>query len=232
MDIIYDIRRLVRYLYQVFGDMALWCWDHDPPFGWLGDMFLEIYDHLTDIYYALYQFARDYEDLWEWVTEVLTESDIFRLLQKWLNYAEDAWAWVLNSVQYVGSIVDDWWLATKITVQSWIETATQGFNELKVAWDEFWEITFPNWTTELLRIGSELSDFFTITLPNLVNFDWLGTWWNDRLLDIQSLIDSTVQAWFPFYNDLVELWNGIVEFFTDPLTWLEQKFTDWFLGEE
>ena len=232
MWIILEIRRGVKYLYQAFGDMALWCWAHDPPFGWLGDRFLDVYDVLTDLHYGLYLFDQEYEDLWERVLDIITESDIFRMLQTWLNYAEDAWDWVLYAFSNVIAIVDVWWGSIIPTIQGWIDIATEGFAELRVAWDNFWEITFPNWTTELLRIGSELSDFFTITLPGLLTFDWLGIWWNDRLSDIDSLINSTVQAWFPFYDDLVELWNSIVEFFTDPLTWLEKKFTDWFLGEE
>ena len=138
----------------------------------------------------------------------------------------------MNSVQNVTSIVNDWWTTILPYIISYVDAAIEGLAELKVAWCSFWKITFPNWTTELLRVGSELRDFFTITLPNLLTFSWLGIWWCSRLLDIQNLIDSTVKDWLPFYDDLVELWNGIVEFFTDPLTWLERKFTDWFLGEE
>uniref|UniRef100_A0A6M3JZB2 Uncharacterized protein n=1 Tax=viral metagenome TaxID=1070528 RepID=A0A6M3JZB2_9ZZZZ len=232
MDIIYDIRRLVKYLYQAFGDAALWCWNSTLPLDWLGDFFLEVYNHLTDLHYSLYLFARDYEDLWDAIVNILTESDIFRILRDWLNYAENAWNWIKNFIQYPGEALGDWWQGALDTVKDLIAVAVEGLIELKVAWDSFWTITFPNWTTELLRIGLELSDFFTITLPGLLTFDWLGIWFDNRLEDIQSLINSTIQVWFPFYNDLVELWNDILEFFTDPLTWLEKKFTDWFLGEE
>ncbi|GAH38074.1 unnamed protein product, partial [marine sediment metagenome] len=75
-------------------------------------------------------------------------------------------------------------------------------------------------------------DFFTITLPNLLTFEWLSIWWNARLLDINSLIESWTVTLSPFWEGWQEIRESVFEFFTDPLTWLETKFTDWFLGEE
>jgi len=226
MWIILEFRRLVKDLYQVFGDMALWCWSHDPPFGWLGDRFLDIYDLLTTAHYGLYLLAEDYEDLWERVIDVLTESDIFRLLRTWLNYAEDAWNWVLYAFSNVVAIVDIWWQATRITVQGWIETATQGFNELKVAWDEFWNVTWPGILADIASLKGEWINFWSITFPTLVSFTWLTTWWNDRLLDINSLIESWTLTLAPFWEGWQEIRDQVLEFFADPLKWLYDRLED------
>lgn len=226
VSLIFDIRRIVRHLYQVAGDITLWCWAHDPPFGWLGDFFLEVYNELTDLHEVLYQLAADYSDLWERVVDIITESDIFRVLQTWLNYAEDAWNWVLYAFSNVVAIVDVWWQATRITVQGWIETATQGFNELKVAWDEFWQITFPNWTTELLRIGSELSDFFTVTLPTLIDWKALLPWWLTKLIDIGELIKTAFVEREAFWAGWQDWKDKVTEFFTDPFEWIKTNIID------
>lgn len=223
---IVTVRALVKDLYQVFGDLTLWCWDNDPPFGWFGDRFLDVYLALTDLHYALYELALWFEDLEERVAAVITESTIFQLLQKWLNYAEDAWSWVLNSVQYIGSVVNDWWLSIIPTVQGWIAIAVEGFDNLKVAWDSFWAVTWPEWTSNISELRSLWDNFWTDNFPTLLTFDWLGIWWDSRLQEIDTLIGNTIKDWLPFYDDLVELWDGIVEFFVDPWAWLYDRLED------
>jgi len=206
MGIISDIRGIVRDLYQLAGEMALWCWDNDPPFGWFGDRFLDIYDFLTDLHYVLYQLQRDYNDLWDMVLDTLTQSDIFQMLQTWLNYAEDAWNWILNSVLYIGSIVEDWWLEKRAIVEGWIAIATEGLAEIIDLWDTFWEDIY----------------------PNLISFDWLSIWWNSRLLDIDSLISSWFVSFAPFWEGWIEVREEVTNFFSDPLQWFYNKLDEFF----
>ena len=206
MWIILDIRRIVQYLYQAFADMALWCWAHDPPFGSIGSFFAEIYDHLTDLHYGLYLFAEEYESLWDAIVGILTESDIFLLLQTWLNYAEVAWNWVANAFTNVVSIINDWWITILPYILTYVDNAVEGFTELKAAWDTFW----------------------TVTLPNLVSFDWLGIWWLSRLEDVQSLIDTAILN----LNVLLEGWqevrDAVLEFFNDPYQWMYDRLDEFF----
>jgi len=206
MGIILDIRRIVRYLYQVFGDAALWCWSHDPPFGWLGDFFLDVYNYLTDLHYGLYQFAQEYDSIWDAIVDIITESDIYRLLNKWLNYAQDAWEWVCHAFSNVVNIVDAWWDTVYSTVQGWITVATEGLSELRAMWDNFWNELF----------------------PKLVNFDWLGIWWDARLKDINSLIESWFIAFTPFWEGWLEVREAFSEFFADPLEWVYNKLDEFF----
>ena len=206
MWIILDIRRIVQYLYQAFADMALWCWAHDPPFGSIGSFFAEIYDHLTDLHYGLYLFAEEYESLWDAIVSILTESDIFTLLQQWLNYAEIAFTWVTNAPANILASVTEWWQSILPYILTYIDNAVEGFTELKAAWDTFW----------------------ISTLPNLVSFDWLGIWWNDKLLDVQSLIDTAILN----LNVLLEGWQevreAVLEFFNDPYGWIYDRLDEFF----
>ena len=206
MWIILDIRRIVQFIYQIFADMALWCWAHDPPFGSIGSFFAEIYDHLTDLHYGLYLFAEEYESLWDAIVGILTESDIFILLQQWLNYAEVAWNWISNAFNNVVSIIWEWWPTALDYVLTYVDNAVEGFTELKIAWDTFW----------------------TSTLPNLVSFDWLSIWWNGKLLDVQSLIDTAILS----LNALLEGWqevrDAVLEFFNDPYQWMYDRLDEFF----
>lgn len=136
--------------------------------------------------------------------EVLDVIDLF------LANLNQAISNILNTITAWGDILGEWWEDKKLLILGWIEAAIEGFNNLKVAWDNFWTTAF----------------------PNLVNFQWLTDWWGNRLSEIDTLITSRLQEWFPFYNTLSEMWNSIVEFFIDPLDWLETRFTDWFLGKE
>jgi len=186
--------------------MALWCWAHDPPFGWLGDMFLEIYDYLTEIYYLLYEFNLEYQDIWEVLYDVITESQIFSLLETWLTYAEDAWDWVSHAFINVVNIIVVWWDTTYPEVRGWIDIATEGLTELRIAWDNFWNTTF----------------------PYLVSFEWLNTWWNSKLIEIQSLIDTAIANLGIAFESWLEVKDSVLEFFSDPLQWVYNKLDEFF----
>jgi len=206
MWIIYDIRRIVRYLYQVFADLALWCWAHDPPFGWLGSQFAIIYDHLTDLHYGLYLFAEDYESLWEGIIGIITESDVFSLLQSWLTFAEDAWYWVANAFNNVVSIIWEWWPIALDYVMTYINNAVEGLTELREAWDTFW----------------------TVTLPSLVSLDWLGIWWEGKIEDVQSLITTAIENLNILMVGWQEIRDQVFEFFNDPYGWIYNRLDEFF----
>ena len=206
MWIIYDIRRIVQYLYQVFADMALWCWAHDPPFGSIGSWFAQIYDHLTDLHYGLYLFAEDYESLWEGIIGIITESDVFSLLQSWLTFAEDAWYWVANAFNNVVSIIWEWWPIALGYVMTYVDNAVEGLVELREAWDTFW----------------------TVTLPSLISFDWLGIWWEGRIEDVQSLITTAVEDIENLMLGWQEVRDSVLEFFGDPYGWIYDRLDEFF----
>ena len=124
--------------------------------------------------------------------------------------AVGAWAWVTNAVQNITDTIGDWWLVAQTTVQGWIAAATEGLADLKVAWSTFW----------------------SVTLPTLVDFAWLTTWWTSRLTDIGNLIDSAFTLRSGLWEGWQEARTNVSNFITTPLDWLWERFTDWFLGRE
>lgn len=147
----------------------------------------------------------------EWVTSTYNWLvDFWSEIHEWIDKLEldigKIWDWIVTEAGAIWNILTEWWEGTRTTVLGWIDTATQGFNDLKAAWNTFWTITF----------------------PNLVSFQWLTNWWGGKLSEIDALIKSRLQEWFPFYNALFELWNEIVDFFKDPLDWCYHKLDEFF----
>ncbi len=144
------------------------------------------------------------------VSQVLTLEQITAYFSAMLTYATAAWDWVQNATWNVWYIVEDWWSSTQFIVLGWIDTATEGLAGLLEAWDNF-------------RVT---------TLPTLVSFTWLDTWWNGRLTEVSSLIDSWFKSYEPFWAGWQDFRDKVALFFEDPLEFLWSLFADWFLGPE
>lgn len=130
-------------------------------------------------------------------------------------------AWTITEF----NVVRGWVLALLGDIETWTLTQVSTLKSSVLAWFtdlKMWTITEIN----------NIQDMLSAILPWNEILALIISWGAIPATAIQDLIDSTLQSWFPFYNDLVNLWDGIVEFFIAPWTWLEMKFTDWFLGEE
>lgn len=221
------------------GSIFSFIWD-------ISDWFLSAYQevsgwiwpfhYLQHPLYGLYRVSRDLltpiADFWEWAENIatriqaaFTSEGILGLIKWWFPWLFDIGEWFYGRWNWFISEVGDWWEGTKITVLGWIDTAIEGLVTLRVAWDEFWKVTFPQWTATLEVLGSTIGDFFTNTLPTLFDISYAWEWWGYRLKEVQLLINSNLRVWFPFYDDMAE-------FFSDPGEFLLSKLTDWFLGKE
>lgn len=227
-------------------DIFSWVWDISL---WFYDAYLEVKGWVWPFYnlaspllflsggffHLLTPIAHFYDwayDIGQKITNILSSFDIMALLRTWLDWAEWSWEWITNAWPTVTSWIDSWWSVTSWTVQTWIDTATEGLVALKDAWTNFWTITWPEWTGNLSDLRAGWDNFWIVTFPELVNFDWLTSWWSDRLLDLQSLINTAFldrDSWWAGWQD----WRDqVIEFFTDPLEFLLDRFTDWVLGPE
>jgi len=125
------------------------------------------------------------------------------------------------------------WATTEFTiVRDWILTLWADI--------EAWSLTqLNNAKTAILAIITDLEAWTTTEFNNIKEMIGAALPWDDILAliiswgaipgaSVQDLIDSTLRSWFPFYDDLVELWGGIVEFFTDPWQWLYDRAEDLF----
>jgi len=226
--IVRRLRDVSDWFYEVFLEVRGWVW----PFYLIADFFYE----LSYLFYYLAGNFSDFGDWLEWaadeIGDILSWSNIRSLIRSWLPDLEDAIDWWDRWWKWVGEEIDDWWRDTRQTVKGWISAAEdwlsdwidaleRSLNTLKAAWDE-WKVKISSF--------NELWLWFTNWWGNvLVNLD---TWWNDRLIDISALIDTAFTLREPFWAGWQDWRDKVVEFFTDPLGWLEARFTDWFLGPE
>jgi len=77
-----------------------------------------------------------------------------------------------------------------------------------------------------------LRDAITNLLDWASLWQWITSWWNDRLKDIQALFNSWLNEWSPFWEGWQDVKQDVITFLNDPLEWLWAKFADWFLGKE
>lgn len=217
---------------NVFLNLALDAWSWPIVGGWLGDGFAALVDFASECAYALWRASNWYEDTIELLRDILSWSNIRNLIRGWLEGIEEAIAWFSTAFSNVVAIINAWWDSVISSVQDMIDAATQGIDEVTTAWHNFWTVTWPGLLDDLEDLGAKWTDFWNITFPTLVSFTWLTTWWNSRLTDISELIDSAFTLRDGLWAGWQEIRDDVLEFFVDPLGWLEAKFTDWFLGEE
>jgi hypothetical protein len=179
-----------------------------------------------------YALANWYDQVTDDIADFLTWEYWLSLWQDWYSRLAEVWEWFLDWLSNVWAAVDQWWEEVRTTVLQWINAATEGFAELKVAWDNFWNITWQEWTGNLIELRLLWDTFWTYTFPTLLDDIKLEAWWTGKLADIDALIRGKLEDWFPFYDDLTDIWEDIKTFFNDPLEWLWTRFTDWFLGKE
>lgn len=205
-DIFSFVWDISDFFYNAFLEVAGWVW----PFKLLAT-------HLYSLHLAFWYMLTPIAHFGDWVSDVATKvanilsgTDIISLLRTWLTYAEDAWSWVANAWWNIWSTIVDWWKTVTPIVQGWIGIATQGLPELLVAWKLFWII---NW-------------------PQVVSLATLAIWWDTQLLAIGKLLDTAFTTRQSLWSGWQEIKAQVIEFFTDPVEFIWEKFTDWFLGPE
>lgn len=190
---------------------------------WFLDAYLEVsgwiwpFNHLKYPLYGLYKvfwgllnpiahFGAWARDIWLKVEDIISEWDIWSILSVPIRWAEDAWNWVRYAWINVLNLIGDWWGSTSCIVLGWIDVAKQWLS------DRIEEVK-----ALASKTSSDLSNFFTVTLPQLVGWG-----------ELDSIIISYLRTWFPMYNSFCLLWDSIEEFFADPLEWIYNRLEDFF----
>ena len=188
--------------YSIYLTVNGWVW----PFREAAGLFYSISSVFASLGWAFGDFGNWVSNITNQLLTFINWNTLWSWFSQFYTMITTAWTWVLGAWTNVTSIVSSWWAATSATVLGWINTAVQGLAELRVAWGNFW----------------------TQTLPNLVSFQWLATWWAGQLPGVQSLILSTLKTAFPFYDEMVQLWGEIKAFFADPEQWVYNKLDSFF----
>lgn len=219
--IVSRLRAISDFLYDIFLEVYSWVY----PFYLAADFFYE----LSWLFYYLANNFADFGDWLDWAADeledILSWSTIRSYIRNWLPDLEDAIDWWDRWWVWVGREIDDWWTVTWNTVRTWvyariddvewlISSIETSLNTLKAAWDD-WKVKIPSFD----QVWSWFTNWWGNTLANII------AWGALTALEIDTLINSRIKEWLPFYEN-------IVEFFTDPLGWLESRFITWFLGPE
>jgi len=202
------------------------------PFSLLAEPLLAIHYLLKDLLPGITSFNEWAGGVFDALKGILSWDNIRSLILGWIPDLETIGEWFSSIRQNVTSIINDWWSATRSVVTGWIDIATEGLSALMVAWSDFWSSTWPEWTNSLIALKAAWDSFWTDTYPNLVSSSGLTTWWVSRVRDVQGLIDVSFtlrESWWLGWQDWRE---SVAEFFSDPVEFVWQKFTVWFLGPE
>lgn len=204
-------------------------WFHEAYYevkDWIWPFYLLKYP-LYGLYGAFMWLAIGFSDFNEWIADIagkvaaiLSFDDIYSYFRDLFNAALNAWAWVADSFWNVWDIVTTWWAVTSSTVLDGIAALRD------------WALSFLNYLQEqIYALNVRVSEVIEL-IPDVSEFmgwfsDWwgnilanLGTWWDDRLLDIQGLIDSAFKTRESFWAGWQEWRDKVIEFFTDPEDWL------------
>lgn len=222
--IIEELEDIADFFYDAYQEVKDWL----PPFDLLKYPLYGIYGRFRWLAEWFTDF-RDWLD-WasDWIDEILSWSNIRSMIRSWLYGIENALDWFLSWTTWVGQYITDWWSGILPYILTYIDNAVEGLTDLIAAWDYFWTVTFPSWTSKLDDLRASWSNFWTITFPTLVNFTWLGIWWNSRLLEIDALISSWLTSFTPFWEGWQEIRTEVTDFFADPLQWMYSKLDEFF----
>lgn len=207
-----DIPIVGEWLAYYIRVVAVYFYYIDPSTGKVGQYCL---------YYKFYELSWWANNVIESLKGILSWETIKKLILSWLpdltglfEWFSDWWWAILNKVQ-------DWWASVTTTVKSWIAIAVEGLSSLLVAWNNFWTITWPAWTSSFNTLATAWNNFWTLTFPTLVNVSWAWNWWKGRFTEVGLFVDSQFKERFPFYNELVI-------FFDDPLQYVYDRLEGWF----
>lgn len=203
-------------------------YDWVAPFNYLANPFLAISDYFRYVGVQLYEFGNWCDNVWNIVQQAITEFNIWDVLAVPIEWAQTAWEWVSNAFTNVWNTITDWWGTVQEVVMTWVdnvrEFAQSLYNNLQ-AWLANLQEAWNNFVSKIPTIDEIINWFRNWWGQVLAN---IQSWWAERLLDIQNLINSTLITWFPFYDDLILIWESIREFFADPLQWVYDRLEEFF----
>lgn len=225
IDLLWEIS---QWFYDAYQEVKDWVW----PFYLLKYPLYAIYGRFMWLSEEFYDFSEWLEWAADLLGSVFSWTTIKSLIRSWLPGLEAAIDWFLSWTTWVGQYITDWWSGILPYILTYVDNAVGGLVDLATIWDNFWTVTWPQWMSLFDELVSSWDDFWTNIFPDLVSFTWLTTWWNGKLLEIDTLINSWFLAFAPFWSGWQEIRDNVLEFFADPLEWLWTRFTDWFLGPE
>ena len=200
--IIEELESAEQFFYDAYQEVKGWIYPFYllkyPLYGLYG-----VFLWLVEGFYEFYQWLNWAADR---IDEIFSWSNIQSMIRGWLSGIEAAIDWFFSWTTWVGQYITDWWSGILPYILGYIDSVVEGWEDLVTAWDNFWAVTF----------------------PNLVSFAWLDIWWQSRLLEIDTLINSWMTSFQPFWEGWQEIRSEVTDFFADPLQWAYDKLDEFF----
>jgi hypothetical protein len=221
--------------------------------GLIGSVFYYLY---LFFYYLTYYFGQ-FNSWLVWaagrINQILDITTITSYFSTWINYATNAWSWVYSHFSNVVSDVTTWWSASNNPIKLYIQQAIAAitaipdwlvseFTKLKSAWDNFWNVTWPQWMTTLHDLGVSFLAFVNSIGQTILSH--LNAFWDSTIFPAlesirQSLSSLNIPSWdeiwsfifskLPGIDDILnwwsETWTDVKDFFAEPTAWLLKRFS-------
>lgn len=204
--------------------------------GWPLEILANLFNDLAWLFSDL---AWNFSDFFSWLlTETARIDDILDFDTIWSNILlrvpelPEIAGWFSSWWDQVADVIDSWWSSTSQDVQDLIDAAVSGLESLRAAWLDFWQNIWPAAQLLIDNLQTSWNDFWQYIYPDLVDFAWIGIWWDARIIEVQGLIDTAFTIRAPLWDGWPDWRDSVAEFFTDPIEWIWSRFTDWFLGAE
>lgn len=212
------------YFYSIYAEIYYWIY----PFNQVAPYFYWVSSFFNTLAWYFSYFGNWLDGIAAKVANILSYNNIYSYFKTYFDYAVDAWNWVYYAWNNVTNIIDSWWSSTQYIVKTWIDNAIQGIQDfgaqleiwlgnLQVAWDNF-----KSMIPSISEIISWFSNWWGKILANIISWGALTS------NEINTLIDSKLQDWLPFYDELANLIGDIKLFFADPLQWLYDRAEEFF----
>jgi len=220
---------------QAWTNLALWFWhvaDDCRDIPLVGDSLHSLFDDIGDACADIQDWTNDlrggWNDLCDWLDNLFDDvADLWDDVYGWiLDRLNDAWDWAQ-------------------TAYAWAVEALGRANEAlaaAAAWAADALASAMAYAESLVQdIGawvlSHSIDVYNAIKGYIID---VATWFSEHVADVWAallgsavdLIESYLAAIAAPVNLVLQWFDEIQDFFTDPLEWLQERFTDWFLGRE
>jgi len=212
------------------------------------------------LYCAFYYLTSSFIDFNTWLTwaagrinQILDITTITSYFQTWINYAINAYNWVYLHFYNVVSDVTTWWSASNNPIRLYIDQAIstiQGlpdwfmseFTSFKLAWDNFWSYTFPQWMASLQSLWNSFTTFVASIGQTILSH--LNAFWDSTIFPaLESIWQALAALQFPSWDEIwsfifsklpgiddilnwwSETWTDVKDFFAEPTAWLLKRFS-------
>jgi len=216
------------FFYSIYLEVYGWVY----PFYLAAGFFYQLCLIFNNLAWNFYDFAQWVDDVAAKVVNILSWSTIWSYILSNVPNLTAIRDWFYSWWGNVTAVVSSWWTSTQNTVQGWISIA-QSYLQDQIN-------NLNTWFADLqMHIETLIGN-----LPSLNEvLNWFTSWWGNVLgqiiawgalpaQQIQSLIDSAFSLRDSFWAGWQDVRDNIIEFISNPVEFIWNQFTDWFLGKE